>query len=147
MNAIDILLEKAEEHAVDAGKTLARTRQKLAQAKDKLAMLQSYQQECQANMHAIAVQGVSGFQLRNQNAFGGKIEMAVQQQTRELEFLERTQAHQLGVWQAAMVEQKKFEALKERARQKAMQLAEKREQKMNDEYAARIARVNAGEIS
>lgn len=141
-SALEILLDQAKERANDASKTLAKTRQQLTGARDKLHMLEQYMQEVSQNQQIRgAGGGITGFQLQNQNAFNNKILEAVSQQTRQVEFFVATETHQLSIWQKALAEQKKYEALLEREKKREQAIENKRDQKMNDEYAARIHRV------
>lgn len=145
-NVLQILIEQASEKAEQLARNMANTQQKLAQGQDKLNMLQSYREECESGMHNKASGGMTGQQLRNQLAFVGKITQAVTQQTREIEFLNTTLVHQRTQWQEALAEQRKYEALVAREKLKQAKLENKRDQKMNDEFAARIYRVQtAGE--
>lgn len=145
-NVLQILIDQAREKAEQLARNMANTRQKLAQGQDKLDMLQTYREECEGGMHNKAVGGMTGQQLRNQLAFVGKIAQAVAQQSREIEFLNTTLAHQRTQWQEALAEQRKYEALVAREKLKQAKLENKRDQKMNDEFAARIYRVQtAGE--
>lgn len=145
-NVLQILIEQAGEKADNLAKNMAKTQQKLAQGQDKLDMLQTYRDECEGGMHSKASTGMTGQQLRNQLAFVGKIAEAVAQQSREIEFLNTTLAHQRTQWQEALAEKRKYEALIEREKLKRTKLENKRDQKMNDEFAARIYRVQtAGE--
>lgn len=145
-NVLQILIDQAREKAEQLARNMANTRQKLAQGQGKLDMLQTYREECEGGMHNKAVGGMTGQQLRNQLAFVGKIAQAVAQQSREIEFLNTTLAHQRTQWQEALAEQRKYEALVAREKLKQAKLENKRDQKMNDEFAARIYRVQtAGE--
>lgn len=145
-NAIQILVEQSKEKAEQCAKDLARTRQSLGQAQNKLDMLENYLNDCHSNMHEKTLGGVTGFQLRSQLSFTSKIDDAITQQKNEIEFLRRTEEHQLGQWQQALADEKKFQALLDREAARKEKLENKRDQKMNDEYAARIYRVRtAGE--
>jgi flagellar protein FliJ len=145
-NVLHILIDQAREKADELVKAMGHTQQKLQQGQDKLSMLQSYCTDCQTNMHTRATGGITGEQLRNQLAFVAKIDQAIAQQTKEIEFLNTTLTHQRTQWQMALGEQRKYEALLERERIKQQRAENKRDQKMNDEFAARIYRVNtAGE--
>ena len=145
-NVLQILIEQASEKAEQSARNMTNTQQKLVEAHDKLNMLQSYREECESGMHNKASGGMTGQQLRNQLAFVDKIAQAVAQQTREIEFLNNTLAHQRTQWQEALAEQRKYEALVAREKLKQAKLENKRDQKMNDEFAARIYRVQtAGE--
>lgn len=147
-NVLQILIEQAGEKADNLARSMAATQQKLAQGQDKLNMLQTYRDECEGGMHSKASAGMTGQQLRDQLAFVGKIGDAIAQQTREIEFLNTTLAHQRTQWQDALAEKRKYEALVEREKIKRAKLENKRDQKMNDEFAARIYRVQtAGEHS
>jgi flagellar protein FliJ len=145
-NAIQILVDQAKEKAEQCAKDLARTRQNLAQAQNKLDMLENYLNQCHSSMYEKTTSGVTGFQLRSQLSFTSKIDDAIAQQKTELEFLKRTEDHQLTQWHLALADEKKFQALLDREAARKEKLENKRDQKMNDEYAARIYRVRtAGE--
>ena len=142
MNAIEILLDQSKERVDEATQTLAKTRQQLKAAKEKLHMLEQYMGEACQNQHLRATgTGLTGFQLQNQNAFNSKIREAVNQQTKQVEFFEKTEAHHVKLWQEALAEQKKYEAVLEREKRRQLAKENKRDQKMNDEFAARIHRV------
>ena len=145
-NMLQILIDRARDKADDLAKNMAGTQQKLAQSHDKLNMLQSYHNECEGNTRHKGSMGLTGQQLRHQLAFVGKIAEAITQQTREIEFLNANLAHQRTQWQEVVAEQRKFEALVVREKIKQSKLEKKRDQKINDEFAARIYRVHtAGE--
>lgn len=142
--ALEILLDQSTEKADKNAKTLAQTRQQLGQARDKLQMLETYLEETQGRLQTQTTgTGFTGFQLKNQMAFSSKIADAVKQQAQQVYFYEQTETHQLKQWQLALAEQKKYEALIEREKRRAMAIEAKRDQKMNDEFAARIHRVRA----
>lgn len=147
-NALQILIEQTSEKAESLVKAMAKTQQKLNQGQDKLNMLQAYRDERESGVHSKASSGITGQQLRSQMAFVEKIAQAVAQQTSELEFLNTTLSHQRTQWQETLAEQRKYEALVEREKLRQAKLENKRDQKMNDEFAARIYRVqSAGETS
>ncbi|HEX4880705.1 MAG TPA: flagellar export protein FliJ [Limnobacter sp.] len=147
-NVLHILIDQAKEKADACLKAIASTQQKIGQAQEKRQMLEDYANECQGSMHSRASSGITGLQLRNQLAFAGKITQAIEQQDAELSFLQSTLTHQQTQWQAALAEQRKYEALFEREKAKQEKAQNKREQKMNDEFAARIHRVQtAGETT
>lgn len=142
LSALEILLDQAKERADLASKTLAKTRQQLTAAREKLQMLEQYMQEVSQNQQIrSAGGGISGFQLKNQNAYNNKIQDAVKQQTKQVEFFVTTETHHLTQWQSALAEQKKYEALIKRDQRRQQAIENKKDQKMNDEYAARIHRV------
>lgn len=139
-DALNILINRAKESADNLAQELAKTREQLAQAKQKLEMLQNYQDEITQAAVNRSLEGVTGFFLQSQNQYGQKIGQAIEQQAKQVQFIQTTEAHYLKGWQEALAEQKKFEALLERNRLKAQAKLAKQEQKNNDEYAARIYR-------
>ncbi|MDX1670451.1 MAG: flagellar export protein FliJ [Limnobacter sp.] len=142
MHAIEILLDQAKERVDEATQTLAKTRQQLKAARDKLDMLEQYMGEtCQNQSLRATGAGLTGFQLKNQNAFNSKMREAVNQQSRQVDFFVKTEEHHVKLWQEALVQQKKFEAVMEREKRRQQAKENKRDQKMNDEFAARIHRV------
>lgn len=147
-NAIQILIERATEKADGLAKELAKAREQLNQAKQKLAMLEGYQTEIAQAASQRSLEGVTGFFLQNQNAYSAKIDLAVKQQAQEITFIENSEQHYLQSWKAALAEQKKFEALQTREKLRLEAKLAKQEQKNNDEYAARIYRTRTvGESS
>ncbi|GLR27657.1 flagellar export protein FliJ [Limnobacter litoralis] len=145
-NVLQILVEQAKEKADECAKALANTRQQLAQSQDKLAMLESYRDECQAALLNRSQTGITGMQLQGQLLYNSKIDTALKQQSDEIRFLQTAVEKQLATWQNVLAEQKKYETLLQREAQKKAVIQNKREQKMNDEFAARIYRTQtAGE--
>jgi len=145
-SALQILFEQAGERAQQCAKDLARTRQTLAQAQEKLQMLEGYALDKFQSLHQDTLQGVTAYQLRSHAGYLGKIEEAVAQQRREVEFIQRTEEHQVNQWKESLAEEKKYKALLDREALRKAKLENKRDQKMNDEFAARIYRVRtAGE--
>lgn len=142
-NALHLLINRAKEKADDSAKLMAKAQKHLAESQDKLNMLQDYKSECHQNLHTHASTGITGQHLRNQNAFVDKIDQALTQQNKEIEFLQAALTNHQQHWKLALAEQKKFEALLKREEQKMLKKEIKRDQKMNDEFAARIYRVNA----
>lgn len=141
-NVLQLLIDRAKEKADESAQHMAKTQKQLTESQNKLEMLHQYKDECHQSLHLNANQGVTGQQLRNQNAFVGKIDQAIAQQSQEIDFLQTTLTHHKQQWQVALSEQKKFEALVKREQHKALKKENKRDQKMNDEFAARIYRVN-----
>ncbi len=140
-NVLKILIEQTREKADQLAQFMAKTQNKLAQSQNNFDMLKSYQDECKNNMHQKATGGITGLQLRNQTTFIDKIESALAQQTREIEFLNTTLNQQRIQWQKTLADQRKYEALIQREQLKQIKQELKRDQKMNDEFAARIYRV------
>lgn len=142
--AMDILRDRAKEQADITAQQLATTRQQLIEANNKLKLLEDYQDEHQEkNQKMSQNNGFTGFQLQNQNAFSQKIANAINLQKKNIEVIKETENQQFTTWQLALKEQKKYEAVIEREKKRMMARAEKIEQKMNDEFAARIHRVHA----
>ena len=142
-SALQILIKQASEKADHCAQAMAKTQQKRRQSEEKIAMLNQYRDECQSTQHSAQKIGLTGQQLRNQHAFVDKITEAIDQQNKEIDFLNSTLAYQQQQWQLALLEQRKYEALVQREQHKQRQKENKRDQKMNDEFAARIHRVKA----
>ena len=145
-NVLQILVEQASEKVDECAKAMGNSKQNLAKAEEKMVLLENYREECQAGMHNNATGGITGSQLRNQLAFVEKISAATVQQSNEIRFLKTALEQQVKEWQLAMAKQRKYLALLDREKVKKLALENKRDQKMNDEFAARIFRVKtAGE--
>lgn len=140
--ALEILMDQAKKKAEELALQLAKSRDQLGKARDKLQMLEQYQIECETNAHQKTVSTAFTIsQLRGQNAFVSKVGQAIAQQRTQVEFYQKGETWQLKKWQEALMEQKKYEALLSRQAKKLEAIQNKRDQKMNDEFAARIHRV------
>ncbi len=143
-NAMHILRDRAKERGELLAQKLASARQQLTEAEGKLKLLEDYQAEQQdKHQHITQTKAITGFQLQNQTAFVQKIIDAIQLQHKQIEQIRHTEQHYLESWQTALQEEKKYDALIERDLKKRRARTLKIEQKMNDEFAARIHRIQA----
>lgn len=134
-----MLIEMAVAARDGAAGQLAQARAHLAQAQNQLAALKNYAVEYASRARTQAYSGMDAATQANWRAFDGKLEVAVAQQSHEIERRQaRVQAAQneLADMQRRL---KSLETLAARQAQQAQQKAARREQKHNDELAARTA--------
>ncbi len=143
-NALIILRDLAKDKVEESSKLLASARKELQASQDRLVMVQGYREQYQDGMTERAKQGVTGQQLQHQHQFIARLEDAILQQQRDVSFREQSVNAALTRWQLAQADEKKYQTLIDRADLAQQRKEAKREQKNNDEYAARIHRVGSG---
>ena len=143
-NALLILRNLAKEKIEQSNKTLGVARKELQASQDRLIMVQGYREQYQMGMTERAKQGLTGQQIQQQQQFIERLDQAIGKQLKETEFREKALDTALAEWRAAQAEEKKYQALLDRAALALMHKESKRDQKSNDEYAARIHRVSTG---
>jgi flagellar FliJ protein len=143
-NALTILVNLAKDKVEESSKTLASTRNQLQASIDKLTMLKEYSEQYRQGVSNSVHGGISGDQLRHRYVFVDRIEDAIKQQIEDVTNKEQLVNLALSQWQSHQAEEKKFQTLIDRAETAKAKKEAKREQKNNDEYAARIHRVANG---
>ena len=129
----ELMRTRADEATQQLAKLIASERS----AKDKLQMLQQYRDEYADRFRAAAQQGLTQGQWRNYQAFLGRIDEAIQAQKQAVDQqVQRTESGKTH-WQQQRMKLKAFDTLSDRhfASETAREL--KRDQKAQDEVAAR----------
>ena len=135
--ALQTIHELMKTRADDATQVLARLIASERSAKDKLAMLQQYRDEYATRFHSAAQNGLTQGEWRNYQAFLERIDEAVSAQSQAVaQQVQRTASGQQN-WQQQRMKLKAFDTLSERhyASENAREI--KRDQKTQDEFAAR----------
>ena len=135
--ALQTIHELMQTRADDATQLLARLIASERNAKDKLEMLQSYRDDYASKFRLAAQNGLSPSEWRNYQAFLNRLDEAINAQNQAVaQQVQRTASGQTH-WQQQQMKLKAFDTLSERhyASENAQEL--KREQKAQDEFAAR----------
>jgi len=133
------VIEMAERAERDAARLLGQGQQQLDQAELKLGELQQYFSDYQQQWLTQGSQGVSGQWLMNYQRFLSQLESAIGQQQRSVDW-HRNNLHKLRQqWQQRRARLEGLSKLVERYLQEARVAADKREQKLLDEFSQRLA--------
>ena len=134
--SLQSVLELMQSRTDEATRNLARLIANEKDAKAKLDMLMGYRDEYAGRFRAAAQNGLTQREWQNFQHFLGRLDEAIEQQRRTVAMQERnTVAGQLQ-WQQQRKKLKAFDTLSERhfASENAKEM--KREQKLQDEFAA-----------
>ena len=135
--SLQTVLDLMQARTDEATRNLARLIANEKDAKAKLDMLMGYRDEYAGRFRAAAQNGLTQREWQNFQHFLGRLDEAIEQQRRTVAMQERnTVAGQLQ-WQQQRKKLKAFDTLSERyfASENAKEM--KREQKLQDEFAAR----------
>lgn len=133
------VIEMAERAERDAVRLLAQGQQQLDQAEAKLGELQQYFSDYQQQWLTQGSQGVTGQWLMNYQRFLSQLESAIGQQQRSLEWHRANLLKLRQQWQQRRARLEGLSKLVERYLQEARVAADKREQKLLDEFSQRLA--------
>ena len=135
--SLQTVLELMQTRADDATQTLARLIANERDAKNKLDMLQQYRDEYALRFRQTAQNGLSQREWRNYQEFLNRLDEAIDTQRQTLTLQKQRTAAGQAQWQQQQKKLKAFDTLSERhyASENAREL--KREQKTQDEFAAR----------
>lgn len=136
-SALETLIELATSATDEAAKRLGNAIRATDKAEKKLALLQQYREDYTARFQVKMAQGVSPMNYRNFQAFIEKLDAAIvgqQQLVREAEIGVVTEK---GAWQASERKRMSYDTLASRALKEEQLRDNKRDQKLNDEHAAR----------
>jgi flagellar protein FliJ len=136
--SLQIVLELMQVRADDATQKLARLIANERDAKSKLELLQQYRDEYATRFQDAAKNGINPREWHNYQEFLSRLDEAIDTQRKMVvQQAQSTAAGQVH-WQQQRTKLKAFDTLSERhfASENAQQL--KREQKTQDEFAARI---------
>jgi flagellar protein FliJ len=142
-SALHMLLDLAKEEAEQAMQQLTIANQTLKAEQEKSAMLHAYKQDYVDQLNALLAKGLAKQSHVNYQHFLQKLEQAINGQQEVTVNAADQRAKALEVLQSAQRKKMSFEVLIDRANQKAMKAANKREQKMMDECAMRAKRTHA----
>jgi flagellar FliJ protein len=135
--ALQTVLELMQSRADEATQQLARLIASERDAKSKLAMLQQYRDEYSARFQLAARNGVTQSEWHNYQEFLGRLDEAIAAQQKAVLVQEKNTATGQMHWQQQRKKLKAFDTLSERHYTSENSQELKREQKAQDEFAAR----------
>ena len=136
-SALDTLIELATAETDEAAKRLGNAIRATDRAEKKLELLQKYRDEYSSRFEAKMAQGVSPMGYRNFQAFISKLDEAIAGQQQVVLDAEQGVTRERGAWQDSERKRMSYDTLATRQMQQEMKQENRRDQKLNDEYAAR----------
>ncbi|AGA86272.1 flagellar export protein FliJ [Stutzerimonas stutzeri] len=133
------VIEMAERAERDAARLLGQAQTQLAQAETKLAELDQYFRDYQQQWMQQGSQGVSGQWLMNYQRFLSQLESAIGQQQRSVNWYRDNLLKVRQQWHQKHARLEGLSKLIESYQREARIAADKREQKLLDEFAQRLA--------
>jgi flagellar protein FliJ len=142
-SALTMLFDMAKEEVELAMKKLAAANKVLREAQQKSTMLHDYKQDYIEHLNVLLGQGIAKQSHLNYQNFLQKLEQAISGQNDVTLAAEYERDKALGVLQIAQRKKMSFEVLIDRANKKAVKIANKRDQKLMDEFAMRAKRMHS----
>lgn len=137
---LTLLIERAREHYDTSTRALGQATTARDRQQQKLQMLENYRNEYRERMQQQAGDGgMAMTELVNFRRFIAQLDQAVEQQQRIVKQFEQAAEFARKHWQEAHRQLKSYEVLLARREAAAEQVANRREQRESDAYAARIA--------
>lgn len=130
---LDLMQNRADEATRSLGKLIAAEKD----ARTRLEMLQQYRQEYADKLYGNAQQGVSQQEWRNFQEFLGRLDEAIDVQTRAVQDSVQRTANGQNYWLEQRNRLKAIDTLSERHQSTERYLANRQEQKQSDEFSAR----------
>jgi flagellar FliJ protein len=130
---LDLMQNRADEATRSLGKLIAAEKD----ARTRLEMLQQYRQEYADKLYGNAQQGVSQQEWRNFQEFLGRLDEAIDVQTRAVQDSVQRTANGQNFWLEQRNRLKAIDTLSERHQSTERYLANRQEQKQSDEFSAR----------
>lgn len=143
-HALATLMELVEKELDQAGERLAHANRALMEAEEKGGMLHGYRQDYVDNFARMAGNGLPKEAYGNYQNFLGKLEQAIQGQQEVIVNARYLVEKERELWQEAQRKKLSYEVLIKRQEKKAHQQAQRKDQKMMDEYAMRAKRKKHG---
>ncbi len=146
-NPLHTLAELAQNDTDAAARELGQLQGLRTQAENQLNQLTQYRQEYRARMQAVATEGMTSGRWHDFSRFLDSLDHAIRQQTNALEKAESDLMAGRSRWQNQKRRVNSFDTLIARADAREEQVAARREQRTNDEYAARLVRDAASRLN
>lgn len=138
-SALETLIELATTATDEAARRLGNAIRATDKAEKKLALLVQYRDDYSARFQAkMANGGVTPMTFRNFQAFLDKLDEAIVGQQQVVQEAANGVSRERGNWQASERKRMSYDALASRELKKEQQRDNKRDQKQNDEFAARV---------
>jgi flagellar FliJ protein len=136
-SALNTLIDLAVKETDEAAKRLGAALRAGEEASEKLALLTQYRDDYSARCQAELANGLSTTQLHNYQVFMHKLDHAIAGQQKVVDGAQRQIAAARAAWQACEQKKMSFVALAGRAKKEETRRELWRDQKQNDEHAAR----------
>ncbi len=138
-SALDTLIDLATNQTDEAAKRLGKAIRACEDTEQKLALLLQYRDDYEARFKAGLSAGISAAGYRNFQMFLDKLDTAIAGQQQIVKDAQRRISEERGVWQSCERKRMSYDTLATRAQQVEERKANKRDQKLMDEYATRQA--------
>jgi len=139
-SALETLIELAQRDSDDAAKRLGVALKAVEEAEQKLQMLLGYRDDYANRLDQQQMAGITPFAYQNFVAFVGKLDNAINGQREVLKHAQYKSDQEKKTWQESERKRLSYRTLNERAVAEAQKIADKRDQKMMDDHAARTVR-------
>ncbi|CAI1658840.1 Flagellar fliJ protein [Serratia quinivorans] len=136
------LRDLAQDAVEQATQQLGQVRQAQQAAEQQLSMLLNYQDEYRQKLNNQLSGGMESSNWQNYQQFIGTLEQAITQHRQQLTQWEQKVESAVKHWQDKQQRLNAFETLHTRAQSAELQLENKRDQKLMDEFAQRSAQRN-----
>ena len=137
LSALATLVELATRNADEAAKKLGACVRLREEATQKLDLLTQYRDDYALRCQSDMAHGIGAAQFNNFQVFMGKLDQAITGQRQVVDDISRRADQARAVWMACEQKKLTYSTLGERAAQQLLQQENRREQKANDEFAAR----------
>jgi flagellar FliJ protein len=137
--ALDTLIELATNASDEAAKRLGQAIRACEDTEQKLAMLLQYREDYYARFHAGLASGISMAGYRNFQLFLDKLDTAIAGQQKIVDDAKRRMNDEKSAWQSSERKRMSYDTLATRLEKEEQRKADKRDQKLMDEYATRLA--------
>ncbi|MEQ5970815.1 flagellar biosynthesis chaperone FliJ [Serratia liquefaciens] len=136
------LRDLAQDAVEQATRQLGQVRKAQQAAEQQLSMLLNYQDEYRQKLNNQLSGGMESSNWQNYQQFIGTLEQAIAQHRQQLTQWGEKVDHAMKQWQDKQQRLNAFETLHTRAQSAELQLENKRDQKLMDEFAQRSAQRN-----
>jgi flagellar FliJ protein len=140
LTSFDTLIQLSQNKSDNAGARLAKLTGQLAEAEKKAQVLTGYRDEYRARLDAASLRGAPAADLANFRDFLAKLDEAVKQQATETTFWREQIARARGEWQEEQRKLQSFTTIASRRHSEHARTLARRDQKAQDEFAARMTR-------
>ncbi|HEY4372983.1 MAG TPA: flagellar export protein FliJ [Burkholderiales bacterium] len=135
--AFDTLIELSQTKSDNAAVRLAKVTTQFTESEQKSRMLRGYRDDYRTRLEAAAKHGATAADLANFRAFIAKLDEAVTQQNNDEAFWREQVARAKTEWQAEQKQLQSYTTIATRRRSEHDRAQARREQKAQDEFAAR----------
>lgn len=138
-SALDTLIELATTQTDEAAKRLGLAVRACEDTEQKLGMLMQYREDYEARFRTGLSSGMTTMGYRNFQLFLEKLDTAIAGQQQIVDNAKRRIAEERGAWQTAERKRMSYGTLAARKETIEQRKENKRDQKLMDEYATRLA--------